>query len=78
MAERGGFEPPVQVLARTTNVVKGTDPVAIREAERQAAEEARRKTDRTIRKLAELWLSSKESKAAPLMTDTPLVQEQGA
>ena len=42
--------------------MKGIDPLATRQAERQAAEEARRKTDRTIRRLAELWLSSRESK----------------
>jgi integrase len=51
-----------QAREHLADVVKGTDPVATREAERQAAEEARRKTDRTIRRLAELWLSSRESR----------------
>lgn len=51
-----------QAREHLADVVKGTDPVATREAECQAAEEARRKTDRTIRRLAELWLSSRESR----------------
>ena len=51
-----------QAREHLADVVKGTDPVATRDAAHQAAEEARRKTDRTIRRLAELWLSSRESK----------------
>ncbi len=43
------------------DATKGSDPVELRESERRAAEEARRKTERTIRKLAKLWLESKES-----------------
>jgi integrase len=51
-----------QAREHLADAVKGIDPVAARQAERLAAEEARRKTERTIRRLAELWLSSKESK----------------
>jgi integrase len=45
------------------DAVKGSDPVELRESERRAAEEARRKSERTISKLVKLWLESKESKA---------------
>jgi integrase len=45
------------------DAVKGSDPVELRESERRAAEEARRKSERTVRKLAKLWLESKESKS---------------
>jgi hypothetical protein len=38
------------------DAVKGSDPVELRESERRTAEEARRKSERTVRKLAELWL----------------------
>jgi integrase len=51
-----------QAREHLADVVKGSDPVATREAERQAAADARRKTDRTIRRLAELWLSCRESR----------------
>jgi hypothetical protein len=44
------------------DVARGTDPVAAREAERRAAEEARLRSERTIRALSEMWLTSKESK----------------
>jgi integrase len=45
------------------DAIKGQDPVTTREAERRAAEEARRKDERTIRALVVLWLASRESKA---------------
>jgi len=45
------------------DAIKGADPVELRETERRAAAEARRKSERTIRKLAKAWLESKESKA---------------
>ena len=45
------------------DVAKGTDPAAAREAERRAADEARRRNERTVRALAEMWLSSKEAGA---------------
>ncbi len=52
-----------QAREMLADAIKGSDPVELRENERRAAEEARRKSERTIRKLAKLWLESKESKA---------------
>jgi integrase len=50
------------------DVAKGTDPAIAREAERRAADEARRRSERTVRALAEMWLSSKEAAAWRLGT----------
>jgi hypothetical protein len=52
-----------QARALLADVAKRTDPAATREAERRAAEQARRKSERNIRALAAMWLSSKESAA---------------
>src|SRR5207245_2673884 len=51
-----------QARGLLADVAKGTDPAAAREAARRAAEEDGRRSERTIRTLAEMWLSSKESK----------------
>jgi integrase len=48
-----------ELLADAT---RGHDPVAARQAERRAANEARRQADRTVRKLVGAWLDSREAR----------------
>jgi integrase len=51
-----------QARGLLVDVARGTDPAAVREAESRAAEDAHQRSERTLLKLAEMWLSSRESK----------------